>query len=127
MSNLFKTNSALNSCTDFKIIDVLICGYYGADNLGDEILLKILLQELPENIRPWVISHKKDIPLNLESTHRIVRRSSLIDLLKAFHHPVEGCAYVIYICLFVRWKYPKHWNRFLEGVSAPSSSKGLLE
>ena len=49
------------------------------------------------------------------------------DLLKAFQHPVEGCAYIAYICLFIRWKYPKHWNNFLEKVSAPSSGKGLFE
>ena len=34
--------------------DVLLCGYYGEDNLGDDALLQVLLQELPEGVKPLI-------------------------------------------------------------------------
>jgi len=29
-------------------------------------------------------------------------------------HTAEGCAYLIYLSIFVRWKFPKKWNKAIE-------------
>ena len=34
----------------------ILCGYYGKGNGGDEALLASLLQMLPDNIQPYVLS-----------------------------------------------------------------------
>ena len=39
----------------------------------------------------------------------------LLSLLSTIKHPVEGIAYLFYLALILRWKWPKTWNRFLEG------------
>lgn len=35
---------------------VILCGYYGQDNAGDEALLVCLLQMLPATVEPVVLS-----------------------------------------------------------------------
>jgi polysaccharide pyruvyl transferase WcaK-like protein len=32
---------------------VLLCGYYGEHNIGDDALLAALLQQLPAGCTPW--------------------------------------------------------------------------
>jgi polysaccharide pyruvyl transferase CsaB len=36
---------------------VILCGYYGQGNAGDEALLVTLLQMLPDHVELWVLSH----------------------------------------------------------------------
>ena len=40
-------------------------------------------------------------------------------LLRTCQHPVEGCAYLVYIGLFIRWRHPQNWNNFLGSISVP--------
>ncbi|KGG14127.1 MULTISPECIES: hypothetical protein [Prochlorococcus] len=35
-------------------------------------------------------------------------------ILHSISHPLEGCAYLVYIGLFIRWKFPETWNKFVE-------------
>tara|TARA_Y100001968_G_C19399608_1_gene740308 strand:+ start:1262 stop:1423 length:162 start_codon:yes stop_codon:yes gene_type:complete len=49
-------------------------------------------------------------------------------LLQAIQHPIEGIAYLVYIGIFVRWKFPQKWNQFIESLlvkNPPSKSKIL--
>ncbi len=38
---------------------------------------------------------------------------------------IEGCAYLIYLAMFLRWKFPSRWNQFLLKlvVRNPSTNK----
>ena len=36
---------------------VMLCGYYGEHNLGDDALLAVLLRQLPEDCRPLITAH----------------------------------------------------------------------
>jgi polysaccharide pyruvyl transferase CsaB len=36
---------------------VMLCGYYGEHNLGDDALLAVLLRQLPEGCRPLITAH----------------------------------------------------------------------
>ena len=36
---------------------VLLCGYYGEHNLGDDALLEVALSQLPPHVRPLVTAH----------------------------------------------------------------------
>jgi polysaccharide pyruvyl transferase CsaB len=61
---------------------VLLCGYYGEHNLGDDALLESLLIQLPPSATPLVTAH--DQPL-VEVRHRVstVQRRSLGQVLRA--------------------------------------------
>ena len=39
-------------------------------------------------------------------------------LFHSIQHTVEGCAYIVWLAGFFRWKYPKQWNKLLERISA---------
>ena len=57
------------SLLDDKTKKILICGFFGADNLGDEMMLKTLLEYFPENSRYeiWIMlanNNKYDIYKN---------------------------------------------------------------
>ena len=45
----------MNEATDGGT--VLICGYYGEHNLGDDALLAVLLQSLPKGWTPIITAH----------------------------------------------------------------------
>lgn len=61
---------------------VLLCGYYGEHNLGDDALLESLLSQLPPSAIPLVTAH--DQPL-VQGRHRVatVQRRSLGQVLRA--------------------------------------------
>ena len=61
---------------------VLLCGYYGEHNLGDDALLESLLGQLPVSVTPLVTAY--DQPL-VEERHGVatVRRRSLGQVLRA--------------------------------------------
>ena len=57
--------------------DVLLCGYYGEDNLGDDALLQVLLQELPPQVRPLITARDADAVRQLAPDALLVDRRSL--------------------------------------------------
>ncbi|PZU97902.1 MAG: polysaccharide pyruvyl transferase CsaB [Pseudanabaena sp.] len=61
----------------------VLCGYYGMGNGGDEALLATLLQMLPQDIQPFVLSAS---PKNTEKLHGVEAgdRYSAFTLLNAF-------------------------------------------
>ncbi len=60
----------------------LICGYFGENNLGDDVLLNILLNSLPDQIQP-VVTFGTSSPLDyLPSNSRFINRKSFFSLLK---------------------------------------------
>ena len=38
---------------------LLLCGYYGEHNLGDDALLTVLLRDLPSGCRLWITAHDR--------------------------------------------------------------------
>ncbi len=42
----------------------------------------------------------------------------VLNFLSIIKHPVEGIAYLIYISIFVRWRWPRAWNQLLERCKA---------
>ena len=61
---------------------VLLCGYYGEHNLGDDALLEVLLNQLPLSVTPLVTAFDQ---LDVQSRHRVntVQRRSLRDVWAA--------------------------------------------
>ena len=45
----------------------------------------------------------------------------IVNLLDHIKHPIEGIAYLTYLSLFLRWKYPITWNRFLQNLMNKST------
>ena len=43
-------------------------------------------------------------------------------ILDTIKHPIEGCAYLLYAALFMRWRFPKRWNKLLEKISVKEFS-----
>jgi len=62
-------------------MQAVLCGYYGMGNGGDEALLAALLQMLPENIKPVVLSAN---PKQTETLHEVEAcdRRSVVSLIK---------------------------------------------
>ena len=48
-----------------SLTKILICGYYGEDNLGDDALLQLIINNLPENTKPYVLYGKEIQPKNI--------------------------------------------------------------
>ncbi|KZR68087.1 hypothetical protein [Prochlorococcus sp. MIT 1303] len=48
-----------------------------------------------------------------------------LSLLSIIKHPVEGVAYLFYLALIVRWRWPKAWNKFLDLCKAREEIKSL--
>ena len=48
-----------------------------------------------------------------------------LSLLSTIKHPVEGMAYLFYLALIVRWRWPKAWNKFLDRCKAREEFKSL--
>ena len=61
--------------------DVLLCGYYGEDNLGDDALLQVLLQELPEGVRPLITARDAAAIQHFAPDAPVVNRRSLRSVL----------------------------------------------
>ena len=63
---------------------LLLCGYYGEHNLGDDALLQVLLQALPVS-SPLIITAHDQAEVQVMTPHaRIVNRRSLRFSLSAF-------------------------------------------
>jgi polysaccharide pyruvyl transferase CsaB len=66
------------------MVRALICGYYGMGNGGDEALLASLLQMLPKDVEPLVLSGN---PAHTRAIHGVegIDRSSVGAILRGFH------------------------------------------
>ncbi len=45
------------------------------------------------------------------------------NLLHTIKHPIEGCAYLIYAGIFIRWRFPRAWNKLLDMIAAKELSR----
>ena len=63
--------------------DVLLCGYYGEDNLGDDALLQVLLQQLPATSRPLITARDREAVRHLAPDAAVVDRRSLRAVLRS--------------------------------------------
>ncbi len=62
---------------------VLLCGYYGEHNLGDDALLQVLLQGLPAHLQATITANDLTVIQALAPKARIVNRRSLLETLCA--------------------------------------------
>ncbi|GEM_PF-4521537 len=46
----------------------------------------------------------------------------LLHTLHTIKHPIEGCAYLVYGGAFVRWRFPKAWNKLLDRIAVKELS-----
>lgn len=70
-------NSPARECS------VLLCGYYGEHNLGDDALLEVLLSELPPRCRPLVTAHDGPSVKAKHGSVRTVPRRSLLATVRS--------------------------------------------
>ena len=71
----------MNEATDGGT--VLICGYYGEHNLGDDALLAVLLQSLPKGWTPIITAHDGQAVRRRHPAVEIVPRRSLAKAIRA--------------------------------------------
>ena len=71
----------MNEATDGGA--VLICGYYGEHNLGDDALLAVLLQSLPKGWTPIITAHDGQAVRRRHPAVEIVPRRSLAKAIRA--------------------------------------------
>ncbi len=62
---------------------VMLCGYYGEKNLGDDALLEVLLEDLPEQWRPLITAHDPGSIQDLAPGSDVVNRRSLAKTIQA--------------------------------------------
>ncbi len=60
----------------------LLCGYYGEHNLGDDALLRVLLDQLPSHLQPLVTAHDEALVRSRFGVATVERRS-LGEVLRA--------------------------------------------
>ena len=61
---------------DRSAATLLLCGYYGENNLGDDALLGVLLRDLPAEYRLWITAHDaEDLAQLCPEAKRVDRRS----------------------------------------------------
>ena len=52
----------------------------------------------------------------------ILNMEHLLHTLHTIKHPIEGCAYLVYGGAFVRWRFPKAWNKLLDRIAVKELS-----
>ena len=65
---------------------LLLCGYYGEHNLGDDALLQVLLQGLPGSAPLMITAHDQAEVQGIAPEARIINRRSLRSSLIAVLH-----------------------------------------
>ncbi|MFN7900241.1 MAG: polysaccharide pyruvyl transferase CsaB [Synechococcaceae cyanobacterium] len=56
-------------------VPVMLCGYYGEHNLGDDALLAVLLRQLPAGCRPLITAHDSSALGGADAADTVDRRS----------------------------------------------------
>ena len=62
---------------------VMLCGYYGEHNLGDDALLSVLLGELPDGWSPCITAFDQSQVMRLSPSAVVVQRRSLVATAQA--------------------------------------------
>ena len=62
---------------------ILLCGYYGEHNLGDDALLEVLNKQLPEGWQPLITAHDAEAVQSIVPTSSVVNRRSLKNVLQS--------------------------------------------
>ncbi len=62
---------------------ILLCGYYGEHNLGDDALLEVLNKQLPQGWQPLITAHDKAAVQIIVPGALVVNRRSLKTVLKS--------------------------------------------
>ena len=62
---------------------ILLCGYYGEHNLGDDALLEVLSKQLPQGWHPLITAHDFDAVHTIVPRGSVVNRRSLKTVLKS--------------------------------------------
>ena len=62
---------------------ILLCGYYGEHNLGDDALLEVLNQQLPQDWHPLITAHDASEVERIVPNATVVNRRSLKTVLKS--------------------------------------------
>ena len=65
---------------------VLLCGYYGEHNLGDDALLQVLVSQLPDAWHPVITARDHQAVASLVPSASIVNRRSLAETIRALQH-----------------------------------------
>ena len=69
--------------TDRSTPALLLCGYYGENNLGDDALLSVLVGDLPAGVQLWITAHDPTSVARIRSDATPVDRRSLRAVLAA--------------------------------------------
>ena len=59
---------------------VLLCGYFGENNLGDDALMTILVNELPSNCNLTIMVNDYELTTHLAPKASLVKRKSIRDI-----------------------------------------------
>ena len=65
---------------------ILLCGYYGEHNLGDDALLEVLNKQLPRGWQPWITAHDPSAVQRIVPNGTVVNRRSLKSVLYSLKH-----------------------------------------
>ena len=65
---------------------ILLCGYYGENNLGDDALLEVLIKQLPQRWQPLITAHDASAVQTIVPHGKVVNRRSLQSVLKSISH-----------------------------------------
>ena len=65
---------------------ILLCGYYGEHNLGDDALLEVLNKQLPQGWQPWITAHDPSAVQTIVPNGTVVNRRSLKSVLYSLKH-----------------------------------------
>ncbi len=62
---------------------VLLCGYYGEHNLGDDALLEVLIRQLPSTWQPVITGHDSEAVRRIVPNAVVVNRRSLKTIIRS--------------------------------------------
>ena len=65
---------------------ILLCGYYGEHNLGDDALLEVLNKQLPQGWQPLITAHDVSAVQTIVPNGTVVNRRSLKTVLNSIKH-----------------------------------------
>lgn len=77
----FRTSAMATAGKDAR--RVLLCGYYGEHNLGDDALLQVLVGQIPTSCRLLITAYDQRLVSELVPSSKTVQRRSLRSVLKA--------------------------------------------
>ncbi len=64
---------------------LLLCGFYGANNFGDELLLNLFISALPSHAKVYVLSQSHALNKEDHRIEKVVQKSAPFDIIKSFN------------------------------------------